>query len=98
MLANWRARELLQGKRELGRVLFTEGEPDFVTWACRWDGPIFGVNSGSWTEQFAEKIPLGSVAIVRTHCDKAGDQYAELIASTLKERAFVRRLVDNGAG
>ncbi len=77
------------------RVLFVEGEPDFLTWASRFsdadeDAPaIFGVLSGSWTPSHAARIPDGAIAIIRTHNDAAGDGYAAAVERSLAKRCVV---------
>jgi hypothetical protein len=92
MLATARAPE---GTR--ARVVVTEGDPDFLTWATRYsdaseDAPaIFGVVSGSWSTEFAERIPVGSKVIVRTHADVAGDGYARLVQRYFEGRCDVWR-------
>jgi hypothetical protein len=79
------------------RVVLTEGEPDFLTWATRWsdaaeDAPVvFGVISGGWGNDFAARIPDGSRVIVRTHHDCAGDGYARLVQRSLGGRCVVLR-------
>jgi hypothetical protein len=80
------------------RVLIVEGEPDFLTWATHFSDAddanvpvVFGVVSGSWTEDIAARIPDGTRVIVRTHHDAAGDGYAEVIRRTLQRRCTVVR-------
>jgi len=73
------------------RVLITEGEPDLLTWATRGDIPrrlaVLGVGgSGQWTEALADRIPDGSIVIIRTDPDDAGDAYAAEIVETLRGR------------
>ncbi len=93
VLANKRAQDLLTGGRKAPRVIVVqEGEPDWVCGATAWPGvAVFGIISGSWSEDFAKRIPLGSEVIVRTHNDQAGDKYADAIIKTIKGRAVVRR-------
>lgn len=95
VLANQRARELLQAAGLPCRVLFVEGEPDTLTWATRTREPVFGIISGGWTKEHARHIPLGSQVIIRTHHDDAGEKYARAIAETLKGRCQILR---GGAG
>lgn len=83
--------------REKLRVIVVEGEPDFLTWSCAVnDGSltspaVFGVESGSWTAEIAERIPGGSVVIIRTHNDDAGDRYAVKIVETIGNKCVIRR-------
>lgn len=77
-----------------GRVVISEGEPDFWTWASRGTGPrtiaALGIGgNGQWTEAIADRIPSGSVVILRTDQDDAGDRYAEQITRTLRGRCAV---------
>jgi len=74
-------------------VLIVEGEPDFLLWASTQpesdeQGPaVFGVTGGSWTAEHAGRVPDGARVIVRTHADRAGDDYARRIARTFQDRA-----------
>jgi hypothetical protein len=93
VLANRLGQELLTGKRAVPTVVVvSEGEPDFATAATAWPRvAVFGITSGSWSDDFAKRIPLGSEVIVRTHNDAAGDKYAGEIVKSVKARAVVRR-------
>jgi CHC2-type zinc finger protein len=92
VMANARAQELLKSKKGPCKILVVEGEPDFLTVGTKWFYlPVMGLTSGSWTPEFAKKIPLGSELVIMTHHDKAGDKYAEIISSTVKNRAVVLR-------
>ncbi len=93
VLANRPGHEILTGKRTSPTVVVvSEGEPDWVSACVSWHGvAVFGITSGSWSEDFAKRIPLGSEVIVRTHNDPAGDKYADEIIQTVKTRAVVRR-------
>jgi hypothetical protein len=81
------------------RVLIVEGEPDFLTWATRFGAcsgleyapAIIGVLSGAWTKEIAARIPEGAIVIVRTHHDRAGDAYAEIVRATLTGKATCLR-------
>ena len=79
------------------RVVITEGEPDFLTWATRFPDPkaavpvVLGVVSGSWTEAMASRIPNGARVTVRTHHNEAGDRYAAAIYRTLVGRCTLLR-------
>lgn len=101
VMADATARALLEGGRwpdgADGRVVFVEGEPDFLTWATRFSDSadrvpaIMGITSGSWTGELAARIPDGARVIVRTHHDAAGDAYAARIRDTIAGRCTVLR-------
>jgi hypothetical protein len=94
---------LLSGRwEELGgqprpRVVITQGEPDFLTWATRSSDAaesvpiVLGVFAGAWSDAFARRIPDGARVFVRTHHDAAGDACAEAIWRSLEGRAAVHR-------
>jgi hypothetical protein len=93
VMANKRARELLTGERAAPRVIvISEGESDWCSACVAWPMlAIFGITSGSWDEDFAKRIPIGSEVVIRTDNDRAGDVYADQILKTIKTRAVVRR-------
>ena len=73
----------------------TEGETDFLAMAVRWMDSadtiraVLGVMAGSWTPDcpaVAARIPDGTVVVVATDPDDAGDEYAEQIRKTLAGR------------
>jgi hypothetical protein len=69
-----------------------EGEPDYLSACQAYPGvAVIGIGSGSWSETFAQRVPLGSDVLVMTHDDDVGNRYAEQIKSTLAKRAIVRR-------
>lgn len=77
------------------RVVIAEGEPDYLTWSTRGEIPrtlaVLGVGgSGQWTAALADRIPDGSIVIIRTDPDDAGDAYAAEIVATLRGRCSVR--------
>ncbi len=78
-------------------VIVAEGEPDFVSYAThRSDADetapaVFGVESGSWTEEIASRIPFGARVLVAPHHDPAGQSYARKIAQSLSGRAQLLR-------
>lgn len=85
-----------------GRVVVTEGEPDFWTWSsndARWSAEVdkgetyavFGIVAGSWTSAIADRIPTGTTVVIRTDHDLAGDKYARTIASSLSTRCRIVR-------
>jgi hypothetical protein len=92
LMANRPAVQLLRERCSPRRVVVVEGEPDFATAAVRWSSTaIFGVINGGWTEEFANRVPLGSEVIVATHHDEAGEKYAALVTKTVRSRAVVSR-------
>jgi hypothetical protein len=99
VLANEAARHLLTPEAPRGsavRLVITEGEPDFLTWATAPSAPslaIFGIWSGSWTPEIAARVPSGSEVIVRVDNDPAGDRYARAIWESLGHRCRVLRRV-----
>lgn len=104
VMANARARAWLNGidaTPEHGVVL--EGETCYLltavgpvsgqTWASRGGSPaFFGVFSGSWTRELADRIPDGSHVAIATDDDDQGDAYARKIIETLRARFAARRL------
>lgn len=95
VMADPMGRAVLRGERADdgvtwdGRVIVVEGEPDFWTWSCHplrfgaaqtW--AVFGIASGSWSEEIARRIPDGAKVLVRTHHDEPGEKYAEVIRAS----------------
>jgi hypothetical protein len=85
-----------------GRVVVSEGEPDFWTWAAmprrmeaaatlRRTYACFGIVSGSWTQDLADRIPDRASVVARTHDDEPGDKYAEVIRLSFGGRCTFRR-------
>ena len=91
--ANTFALQLLRGELGPTRVVIAEGEPDFLVWAVRFNGPVIGIGSGAWNADFAKRIPFGSTLILRTDRDEAGERYARQITKTCEERCQIRRAV-----
>jgi len=79
-----------------GSVLMVEGCPDFLTWAIkRWPEKrpaVFGVWSGSWAADLAERIPSGTTVTIGTDANGAGDAYALAIQRSLYPRCRCKRL------
>ncbi len=79
------------------RVVTTQGESDFLTWATRCSDAddaapiVLGVFAGAWSDDFARRIPDGARVFVRTHHDAAGDACAEAIWRSLEGRVAVHR-------
>jgi hypothetical protein len=88
------------------RVVISEGEPDWLTWATRYGdgdaespaclGIIGGGHSGSWTPELGRRLPARSQVFVRTDLDKPGEQYASAIARSIGH-CRVSRKVDHAA-
>jgi hypothetical protein len=86
--ANRLAWQMLAGNACPLRLWIVEGEPDFTTTATTFarSDAVIGIGSGSWTEDFARRVPRGTEVIVSTHADEAGDRYAEHVIETLGDR------------
>jgi hypothetical protein len=92
VLANGPAVGMLSGESRPPRVVVVEGEPDYLVHCTRApDLAVLGLFSGSWHAGFAERIPYGSLVIIRTHHDAPGEKYSDQVASTVRSRAVVRR-------
>lgn len=97
MMCDEFALALLRGTRpesEIALVCIEEGEPDFLTRATVTNHPsvaVMGLVSGSWSSEWAGKMPLGCKVAVRTHHDQAGDRYALEIIESLDRRCFTYR-------
>lgn len=100
VLANRAAAALFAGKGTSKRMVVCEGEPDWLTWCTRVDATVavIGVGSGSWTADFANRLPKGCQVIIRTHVDLQGDKYAAHVADTIGERCSVWRLTVDKTG
>lgn len=93
VLANSLAAQHLANPGAPIRLLVCEGEPDFLALCQRYPGTnVIGVMNGSWSPAFAERVPFGSLVMVRTHLDEAGEKYAKVITKTLEGRAVVKRI------
>jgi len=92
VLANALAVGWLRGARRPGAIVVTEGEPDTLARSIASpDEFVIGVMSGSWHDGFAKRVPYGCEVVIRTHLDKAGDRYADVVAKSVEARAIVRR-------
>lgn len=96
VLANKAARAML-GHGAIGDLLIVEGEPDFLTW-CAAPVAVIGIGSGSWSRDFANRIPAGTYVVIRTHQDRAGDAYATEVGRTLVRRCTLLRPAPDGLG
>lgn len=102
ILADSQAVKVLRGETSPGWPLVfivSEGEPDWLNWA-HWqsdgneDAPAhIGVSAGSWKEEFADRIPSGSVIIIRIHRDTAGQDYAGKIRRSLSGKCEIHQLL-----
>lgn len=84
----------LRGTRTPETIVIVEGEPNFLSRCLVNKDPhaaVVGIVSGSWSEVFAAKVPLGSRVVIRTDDDDAGNRYANEIAQSVKRRAFIWR-------
>ncbi len=94
VLANDAALAILREPGSPKRILIEEGEGDYLAMCQAYPGiPVLGVMNGSWSDAFARRIPMGSLVMVRTHQDEAGERYAQAIIRSIKDRAVVRRVV-----
>ncbi len=84
---------MLRGEHTPTRVLIVEGEPDFLSAATIRFVQVcakIGITSGSWSADFAARIPKQAHVYIGTHNDPAGDKYAKAIADSLPKHT-VRR-------
>ena len=87
--------------RRVGLVV-VEGEPDFLTWATRWSGEredapaVIGILSGTWTVAIAARVPTGTRVAIRTHADRAGNEYAQRVIGALRDRCTCFRYAQEG--
>jgi hypothetical protein len=91
---------MLRGECEPDYVCVVEGEPDFLSAAtvaaALWfhfgiKVAVLGVVAGSWTAEFAKKIPKSSIVILATDHDKAGSGYAGAVRKDLPPEQTVLR-------
>lgn len=77
------------GERTAQLVVIAEGEPDWLSWACRADletTRVLGISSGGWTPEIAATIADGATVAVRVHHDAAGEKYAAAVIESLAPR------------
>lgn len=94
VLADAFALAMLRGTYAPRRVLVLEGESDFLAASVGWRHVLaarIGIVSGSWSEDFAARIPDGADVALWTDDDTPGNKYADDIAATLEGRCTVRR-------
>ena len=97
--------ELLQsGKTPSGGVAVCEGIPDFLTLATQpelQEAAVLGVIAGSWSKDFADRIPDQTPIVVWTHTDAtkdkdghpvegAGQKYRARVISSFEKRCPIR--------
>ncbi len=105
VLANQAGLHVLQGSRPITKIAICEGGPDFLVLSTQWPDDlgwaVFGVVSGSWTQDIADRIPSGAHVVIWTHTDNtrnkrgkaiegSGQLYAIKVARTLAARCDVR--------
>ena len=84
------AQLFFQGKAPWARtLLIVEGAPDFLSSSSYFgdaneDTIIISILPGSWSREFANKLPAKLKIIVATHEDQAGEKYANAIEQTLR--------------
>jgi len=85
----------LAGQYVPQRVLVVEGEPDALhaaAWRMAEPTAVIGIVSGSWSRELVARFRPGLRVLVWTHCDPAGEKYAqEVIRSTLAKGCVVGR-------
>ena len=91
VMANELALEMLRGQVSPVGLEIVEGEPDFLTACLAYDRAVIGINSGSWSVDFAKRVPSGTEVIIGTHHDEAGERYAEQVSETLIKRCKLWR-------
>lgn len=91
VLANRLAVQMLRGTACPLEVVIPEGEPDFLTWCVNSGAAVLGVIGGSWSPDFAARIPTGTRVAIRTHQDDAGRKYGDEIAESLERRCALWR-------
>lgn len=78
-------------------IVVAEGEPDWLLWAARQretaeQGPAcFGIESGAWSPQIADRVPSEASVVIRTHHDEPGERYAQQVAASLRGRCRIFR-------
>lgn len=79
-------------------LVIVEGESDFLTWATRSSDAnevpfaVVGIpGSGSWSIEIAQRIPDGTIVVIRTDHDAAGDRYAVAVARDIGRRCTILR-------
>jgi len=105
VLSNGNGLHVLQKSKPIGKIVVCEGAPDFLTLSTQFaeqeQVAVFGIISGSWTQEIADRIPDGAHVTIWTHTDAqrdkrgqpipgAGQLYAIKVARSLGTRCDVR--------
>ncbi len=89
IMANAKAGEMLSNST-VDRAIIVEGEPDYLSVSTSTDAPVFGIVSGAWTTRFAERVPDDATLYLATDANKAGEEYARKIATSVTTRNVYR--------
>lgn len=71
------------------RVVVTEGEKDFLTWAINaskadeFAPGVVGIAGGGWSNELGARVPVGTRVVVRTDQDEAGERYFRRVRNSL---------------
>jgi hypothetical protein len=84
---------LYRGKLTTDRLVIAEGEMAFLAWSLSSAIATLGIVSGSWTPELAARIPDNARVLIATDHDRAGQEYAQKIIHSLRDRAVARRVV-----
>ena len=74
------------------RIVVAEGEADFLAAATQWSDAAeyapatLGIVSGSWSAEVAVRIPDGTVIVIATDDDAAGNKYSDQIVASFAGR------------
>ena len=104
LLETGRALEALPHLRELVALWIAEGTPDFLRLLASEDfagviekaggiaPAVWGIFSGSLSDDIFARVPSGARVVVASDPDPAGEKYAELVREGLAARCCVGRL------
>ncbi len=86
ILADRLGYQLLTGAAVPRTLWIVEGEPDWLAASLAVPGGcgVWGIMSGTWSDNYAKKASQVARVMVATHADRAGDQYAENVLTTVK--------------
>lgn len=85
--ANREGIALLRGKRTPSALVIVEGVPAWCAWSSHHpDVAVIGIASGSWTADFARRVPKETRVILDVDPDETGLSYARKVAETLPGR------------
>lgn len=81
-----------------GELVVAEGLPDWLSWCVTCSDAdeaapaVLGLTAGSWTAEVAARVPDGTLLVIATDHDAAGDGYAAKVVATFQGREVeVRR-------